>query len=627
MKLTDEQHAAVNTCAQDCLVVAGAGTGKTAVLTGRVRHLLHAGASPEQFLVLTFTRKAAAEMRDRLLALLRDDETPQPERMVDGMLFGTFHHFALHVLQSHGHELGYLQREITLVDVADADMLLQSCCQDLGIVHDNKWTGGHTWTRVREIRDGYYQTGDWPDDGDRAVRAVKHYHASLFSMNAVDYGLLQTRCLECFGARAVFDYWTDRIKHVLVDEAQDCNLVQHRLVGVFCPVWSSDTWKSSLFAVGDPRQSIYGWRGATPELMYDDAKHEYTLTQSFRSGKAIVDTANALIAHNPEAGAPMQASDKRDVVLHVAGRTADIVQALQVLHDPSNHGIDERFDMGDGFAWSDIAVLSRKHFALRVLGDRLADANIPYHRVGSGFDVCDMDKFRDLHAVLRLAVNERDDLAAMRIVDCLGLRSNLAQYRVEASEAGKSLGGHVIKSVRTRADLHGGHSDGLSDLFAKLRTDAASVSVVDAAALIVESRLFGNPDLFASSRAFWTYHCLEMFTVADALAWFATRDALDDDPVGPVVTLSTIHAAKGREWPCVVLLDLNEGGLPGFRALNIPEAINEERRVCYVAVTRAQKCVVLHHRRNQDQVRQRRKQPPSRFLSDMGCPVLEDLNV
>lgn len=290
------------------------------------------------------------------------------------------------------------------------------------------------------------------------------------------------------------------------------------------------------------------------------------LDHCFRCGDAIVAAANRLIAHNGDTLAqPMiGATGRAGIVREITGRSADVAGAVQSL-------------ARDGFAWSDIAVLARRHSTLERLADAMIEAGIPHHRVGAGADICRSEAFQQLHAALRLCVNPRDRMAELRIKRMPDVRRD----QVIAAIRG------VIRGV-AEADI--------------IATD------VGPAACDIMGRV--TPEV-----VWWQDHCPDTH-LADALRWYAIMDAQDDLPRGNVVTLATIHAAKGLEWGAVIVANCMEGELPGSRAIREPGGVDEDRRCMYVAETRAAETLLLHWRRPEDQSPDGRIQEPSRFLGE-----------
>lgn len=263
----------------------------------------------------------------------------------------------------------------------------------------------------------------------------------------------------------------------------------------------------------------------------------------------------------------------------------------------------------DGFSYSDIAVLARSHRILARLAQILRDVNVPHWRVGAGFEVCDSEVFKVIHAALRLVVNPRDDVAFARLRPALSLtETDYAGLRLFAAERGVS---HWEELLIRR----GGGPLGLigrDALLSGIRPD----QLVSEAIEILETPL-GLNDYLSGVLSFWCNFCAGM-TVESALRWFALRDSQDDQPTDDVVTLSTVHAAKGLEWPVVIVWGLNEGTFPSSQSLRTEDGVQEERRVCYVAFTRAKERLHVHYRRAEDQAPDGAFSLPSRFLGEAG---------
>ncbi|MDZ4250359.1 MAG: ATP-dependent helicase [Candidatus Nanopelagicales bacterium] len=611
MTLTAEQRVAVETEATEAIVIAGAGSGKTRVLVARILWLLGRGASPSEIMTLTFTRKAAGEMRRRICDALREDGHRQPTRIAGRLLMGTFHAVALELLRSHGDAIGYEPASLTIVDEADANLLLEEACESLGLLRrSGTWKSGLSWSRVAQARERYYQTGVVAVDrgaasaGDGEIRtALHHYHAELRSMNALDFGLILLEANRLMGVPAIRAIWQSRIRHVLVDEAQDCDTTQYVLHDQFSP-------PATFFAAGDARQCVYGWRGARPDLLVTRRAHAavFHLNACFRSGVRIVVAANQVIAANCEPMTePMHAvRETAGAIAALCGRSADVALAIQ--------SAGQRHLNLDGKpGWSRIAVLARKHDILVKLGERLAELSVPFHRVGSMFDVCGTEEFRVVYAALRAAVNPRDGLALRRLLRAfhrtLGEDDQSAHF--VGAEAGTILrhGAEACTRNGTTATCR------TARLVCWLRErlgQAVSDILPD-----LDEHLPGVATDYAAAFIYWHDQCAE-FTVVEALRWFALRDVQDDVRPGNHVTLATIHAAKGLEWEHVFAVDWNEGVLPSGLSLREPDGVRDERRVAYVALTRAKDRLDLHWRRPADQDHHYKTKAPSRFLYESG---------
>ncbi len=627
MNLTDAQQKAVHTESSGVLVIAGAGSGKTRVLTERIAYLLtEKGVSPSELMVLTFTNRAAAEMTERLFASLSAHGWSDPQKECRNMLIGTFHAVAFQMLRQDGDKLGYNVHSLTVIEPADADLLLEQCATDLGYYRGGTWRGGVTLKALRTFLEGLYTTGELPRDKSHALagpvarktpdqsltQIVTEYRSRLFSLNALDFGHILLQCGNLLRKeKKVRQHYDERIKHVLVDEIQDANAIQH--YGFLDFFWEPH---QTFFAVGDVRQSIYGFRGSRPDLMTKIHLGATTiyLAECFRCGDHIVGAANDLIAKTGEFyAAPMIGATGRPGSVDLChGRSADIAGLVAGLHK-------------EGYAWRDIAVMARKHRALRRLAGVFADFKLPHRRVGARLDLCNTDEFRLLHAALRLCVNDRDNLAFLRIAPALGLSAtDYAEVRRCAAEAGIS---HYCAYDFTAADWFEQSERDANPLWNAIEVISKEEWPIETAVDVLQDCLgdYGRSGTLDAATIvaaceFWL-PCMSM-SVSAALRWFALRDAQDDLPDDDVVTLCTVHAAKGLEWPACIVVDLNERDFPGVKSAKSTEELEEERRVCYVALTRTKERLLLHYRRAEDQAAPKGRsaiKPPSRFLTECGA--------
>ncbi len=610
MSMTDSQRRAIETTDRDVLVISAPGSGKTTVLVRRIFHLLRNGYSASDLLVLTFTRAAAKQLRERLARLLQEDGEPRPARILNGLLCGTFHAVSFRILQQEGGCLGYDAGTITVVDPADADLLLKQCAHDLAWLVNDKWKGGMSWKKLDDYREAYYTgqlDGIVDSLGHPPEAVLTEYHSRLHQANAVDFGqiLSQTRRL-LRDHPDVLRRYQQRFRSVLVDEAQDCDTVQFDLHDFFAP-------PASIFCVLDTRQSIYGFRGARPDLIRERHPNAtiIQMRENFRSGQRIVEAANSLMTHSTDGLAePMEcATGKPGQVSLFTGRSARICSEIGLLRQ-------------QGYSYGDICVLARRHDSLKRLAWKLTEANVPFHRVGAGFDVCGTDEFRAVHAAMRLAVNCRDNMAFLRLYPFMGLNSEqYAGTRLDAARWGKS---------HFQALIHREEGECGNDLWeiCQFGGRLAEVMTIENADLpaTIDGELQALLDSFSnwmpeSARiaigSFWVEHCAGM-TWLEALEWYAGRDEQDDMTRGDVVTLATIHAYKGLEQNAVILIDANDGIIPGSRSMREEGGVEEERRAMYVAITRARERLVLHYRGFYDQNLDHKILPPSRFLAEAG---------
>jgi len=616
MELTPQQKFAVETQSPNVLVVAGAGSGKTRVLTAHIGHLLEHGADPSSILTFTFTRKAANEMKTLVAELVG-------ERTTNSMLIGTFHSIALIILERHAKLLGY-RPGITVFTDADQWTVLESVGRDLGYMNGRKWTAfakkdvkyaleisnAHKWCA------GIAAT--FPPDyiaealaasssmkltvADALGKLIHGYRNRLFENNAVDFGMILSECQRLFAEREdILRSYQNTFAHVMVDEYQDTDLTQYNLHNWLSP-------PAHLFAVGDIDQCVYSWRSAHPELMLNlkDARPDLEvikLEDCFRCGPSIVAAANTLIEHNKDRISRTLKScvDFQSQVSAEPGRSEDVANMVKVAQKDG------------GFDWGDIAVLGRSHRTLKRLETVFKEQDVPCVRIGALSDVCETDAFRDLHAVMRLVANEWDAVAFLRLRPFLGANDPVAYAQVKASAA-SSCKSHWRAWLEQQKDV--GSLVGTIHNFRP--TDASvnmlAINVVDAlSASLADIRSEDGEYLETLTHAwrFWQVMTPRMM-LHEALRWFVTKDIQDEieatkDP--HKVSLMTVHAAKGLEWPCVIVVGLNEKSFPSSRGNE-----EEERRLCYVAITRAKERLVLHYRRDCDQAEGQKPQPPSRFF-------------
>ncbi len=590
MNLTDAQLAAVTDPSDEVLVIAGAGSGKTRVLVHRIAHLLKHGASLQDLLVLTFTRRAALEMKTRLAELLGGQYDARQ------LLMGTFHSVALSILRIDGALLGYDVDRLTILEPHDADMLLEQVCVDLGFAARRTdtlrtkltWKQKLSWAQVARFREHYYTTGKWETFTEQPLNLLHQimaaYLGRMHEYNVLDFGSILCACgILLTDFPEVKARWQARIKHVLVDELQDIDEVQYSLHGHFAP-------PATFFGVGDRRQSIYGWRGARPDLMTEQHPNASVvdLVDCFRSTRPIVHAANTLIAHNGDTLAkPMVGHRDGCDVTPATEMFCDCEYRLKFVHQRTAR------------PWGDFAILARKHATLRLIERALAPTGIPTHRVGAGFDVCDTDEFRAVHAAMRLSLNPRDRMAFLRLRQSFGIdAAALARLTTKAAERGETpfsicrpMEGtlwHFVKhGTRSLTHRFARLSDWLHAYVGFLGSAAEESwnSIGEFLRSITDERWYPID--------FWNQRCPDM-TLTGALRWFALRDSQDDQTDRDAVTLCTVHAAKGLEWPYVIVAGLNEYTFPSSQSLKTPDALLEERRCAYVALTRAKDILELH---------------------------------
>jgi ATP-dependent DNA helicase Rep len=659
--LNDAQMQAVHHVSGPCLVLAGAGSGKTRVIVHKIARLLQSGIEPKHIAAITFTNKAAAEMRERAKALVGP-------RAAKDLAISTFHSLGVRMLRADGTRVG-LKPQFSILDSDDVLGVLRDAggCSDNALARRWQWAIS-LWKNRGLDSDGAETAAT--NDGERvAARVMRVYEQRLAAFQAVDFDDLIKLPLQVLRrddeARAK---WQEQFHHILVDEVQDTNAVQYELLKAL--VEHPDDRKRGLFtAVGDDDQSIYGWRGATIDnlkrLPQDFPRLKLiALEQNYRSTGHILRAANQVIAGNPKLfekklwsalgdGEPVRVLEC-DGEEHEAERAVARIQALR-----ANGGTLAGAAADAVLKFSDFAILYRANHQARVFEQKLRAAQIPY-KVSGGQSFFDRAEIKDLCAWLRLLVNQDDDPAFLRAVvtpkrgigvqTLASLGEFAGKWKVSLFEAlfsptlASALGAKAIASL---------HEFGryVNDLEHRARHTCGAE---DAKGLLLEwledigyeQHLRDSEDSEKLASARWS-------NVLDFVAWVARRcgGELTQD-VGQfeseklsvlevaqtisviislaergddsdTVTLSTLHAAKGLEWPHVQLVSVNEGLLPfkvdddTLDAATLVQRLEEERRLMYVGITRARHTLVVSTLRRRKRGRETVAGVPSRFIAEM----------
>ncbi|MDP8936709.1 MAG: DNA helicase PcrA [Actinomycetota bacterium] len=610
------------------LIVAGAGSGKTRVLTHRVAYLVRQmGVSPFEILAITFTNKAADEMKNRVAALVGP--------VARKMWVSTFHSACVRILRPHAHHLGY-SSSFTIYDQGDAERLTGYVLRDLDIdakrfpprsVHavisaaKNELVGVDVYAeRARTIYE------------KRIAEVYREYQRRLHDANAMDFDDLLHQTVALFRAQPeVLASYRQRFRHVLVDEYQDTNRAQNELVVLLAAE------HRNICVVGDSDQSVYRFRGADIKniLEFEDAFPEATLIvleQNYRSSQTILDAANAVIANNllrkPKALWTEQVGGEliqRYFAEDEGDEASWVVSEMSRLHE-------------SGWRWGDMAVFYRTNAQSRVLEEHLVRGHVPYKVIG-GTRFYERREVRDALAYLRALANPNDEVSLKRVVNVpkrgVGDTSiarleawaasrgrPFADALVKAEEAG--VGGRALVGIRQVVGL-------LDELRAADPTPAAALEAVLARtgyaaeleaerSIDAQGRLENLAELVGVARAF--EERAEAEGTGSGIAEFLetvslVSDADDLDPEESSVVLMTLHTAKGLEFDAVFLIGLEDGVFPHLRSLGEPEELEEERRLCYVGITRARQRLYLSHAWSRMLFGTTQYNPPSRFLKEI----------
>ena len=652
VSLNDAQMQAVHHLAGPCLVLAGAGSGKTRVIVHKIARLLQTGIEPKQIAAITFTNKAAAEMRERAKALVGP-------RAAKDLAISTFHSLGVRMLRSDGQRVG-LKEQFSILDSDDVLGVLRDAggCSDNALAR--RWQWAISLWKNQGLDSAGAEGAAGSDEERIAARVMRVYERRLSAFQAVDFDDLIGLPLKLLQRDAeARQKWQEQFRHILVDEYQDTNAVQYELLKAL--VQHPDERRHGLFtAVGDDDQSIYGWRGATIDNLKRlpqefPALKLIALEQNYRSTGHILRAANHVIAANPKLfekklwsalgdGEPVRVLEC-DGEEHEAERAVARIQSLRAT-DPT-------------LKLADFAVLYRANHQARVFEQKLRAAQIPY-RVSGGQSFFDRAEIKDLCAWLRLLVNQDDDPAFLRAVvspkrgigaqTLASLGEFASKWKTSLFEAlfsptlstqlgAKAIGalhefGRYVNDLEHRAR----HTSGAEDAKALLLGWLKDIGY--------EQYLFDSEDSEKLASARWS-------NVLDFVDWIARRCGGEITQEGgtfeserqsvlqvaqtisviislaergdeqDVVTLSTLHAAKGLEWAHVVLASVNEGLLPfkvdsdELDAATLASRLEEERRLMYVGITRARRTLVVSTLRRRKKGRDTVAGVPSRFIAEM----------
>lgn len=651
------QQEAVNYLHGPCLVLAGAGSGKTRVITHKVARLIQAGLEAKRIAAITFTNKAAAEMRDRAKSLVGRD--------AKDVLICTFHALGVRMMRQDGSVLG-LKPQFSILDSDDVTSILK----DAGGTTDAATARQWQWA-ISAWKNGGLNAAQAlaqaKDDNERSTAVImQRYEERLAAYQSVDFDDLiglPLKLLRDFPE--VREKWQKALGHVLVDEYQDTNATQYELLKLLVGE------RGRITAVGDDDQSIYGWRGATLDnlrkLPQDFPNLKVVkLEQNYRSTSAILRAANNVIQPNPKLfpktlfselgeGEPVRVVDC-DNEEHEAERAVARIQSIRASAE-GNAGV-----AGLGKDWKDFAILYRANHQARVLEQALRKAQIPY-KVSGGQSFFDRAEIRDLCAWLRLWVNNDDDPAFLRAVttpkrgighQTLGSLGVFAsKYKLSLFEALFSSSLPSVLNARALGSLQE-FGRYVNDLEYRARH---TIGAEDARAFMAdwlkdigyEKHLYDGEDNEKVAAARWT-NVLEfcdwmagrcggeiddtagvqiaserknLLEVAQTIALLSTISEREKDQ--NVVTLSTLHASKGLEWPHVTLAGCVEGMLPfkpeddegGTVSESVLARLQEERRLMYVGITRAQRTLAVSWSKKRKKGREMVPAAPSRFIAEM----------
>jgi DNA helicase II / ATP-dependent DNA helicase PcrA len=633
--LNDAQRQAVAAPLGAALVLAGAGSGKTRVLVHRVAWLIQVeGASPHSILAVTFTNKAAAEMRSRIETLLG---------YPGGALWiGTFHGLAHRLLRLHWREAG-LPQSFQILDSEDQARVLRKVLKALDL-DETRWVPREILWFINAQKDEGLRAKHIKDDGDPTRRQlIKIYHAyeeACQRAGVVDFAELLLRAYELWqGNAALLAHYRSRFRHVLVDEFQDTNAIQYKWLTLLVGPTGLP------FAVGDDDQSIYRWRGARVENLNQyrrDYPHAvlYKLEQNYRSTGTILKAANALIAHN---------AGRLGKTLWTSGEDGERVKLYAAFNerDEADFVVNRIREWAQrGGARREVAVLYRSNAQSRVFEEAFLNARMPY-RVYGGLRFFERAEIKDALAYLRLVASRADDTSFERVVNLptrgIGAKT-LDLLRDTARSSGTSLWMAAVQSVQGGLAQRAAQAlqsflvaiDKLAEATRGLELHQQVDHVIQASGLIEhykkergergEARVENLLELVSAARGFTPEGETDMQPLESFLAHAVLESGEGQaDPYADSVQMMTLHSAKGLEFPVVFLAGMEDGLFPHQRSVADLASLEEERRLCYVGATRAMRQLYITYAEQRRLYGVDQYGQPSRFIGELPPELVEEI--
>lgn len=637
--LNEPQREAVYYTEGPLLILAGAGSGKTRVLTHRIAYLIEEkGVNPWNILAITFTNKAAGEMRERVDRLVGFGS--------ESIWVSTFHSMCVRILRRHISLLGY-DTNFTIYDADDQKTLMKDVCKllqiDTKIYKERALLAAVSHAKNELVTPEEFRLNAGGDFSQRKIAEVyEEYERQLKANNALDFDDLLIKTVQLFQTQAdVLEYYQERFRYIMVDEYQDTNTVQFELVRLLASKYRN------LCVVGDDDQSIYKFRGANIknilnfEQYFEDAK-VIKLEQNYRSTSNILNAANAVIRNN---------AGRKDKTLWTDNGEGEKIQFRQFdsAYDEAEYIVDDirKRVREKEYSYHDNVILYRTNAQSRMFEEKFVTANIPYKIVG-GINFYARREIKDLLAYLKTVDNGKDDLAVRRIINVpkrgIGLTSI---NRVQDYAAAYNIGFYdALRAVDLIPNIGRGASklESFVALIEHFKTDAEDMSISDLLKEIIEETGYieslqaedmveaetriENIDELLSKVAAYEEECEDRNEPAslsgflEEVALVADIDSLDEDT--DYVVLMTLHSAKGLEFPNVYLAGMEDGLFPSYMTITAddPEEVEEERRLCYVGITRAEKELTLTCARRRMIRGETQYNKMSRFLKEIPMELL-----
>ncbi len=616
--LNEQQKEAVFHKEGPCLVIAGAGSGKTKVLTTRIAKLILDGVPSWNILAITFTNKAAKEMRDRLEVMI-----PQ-----NNVFMGTFHSFGVRILRENYTYLG-LERNFTILDSDDVLSLIKKIMKDKGISKE-ECAPSYIRNRISFIKnemmseleiEKFFNT----DPEQIAFEVYKEYKKVLKKNNSVDFDdLLLMPVMLFMKEKEILYHYQEKYKYILIDEYQDTNEVQYKLTKLLSSLYQN------IFVVGDPDQSIYQFRGANYknilnfEKDYKNAR-VIALEENYRSTKMILEAANSVIKNNKDRKEKNLKSNK------VLGAKVKYLRSYDEKHEITLCIEEIKQLVSEGYKAKDIAVFYRTNGQARVVEEMFIKNNLPYKVVGSYY-FYQRKEIKDLISYLRLILNPHDEVSLRRVI-------NVPKRKIGPSTLQAIENSALINNVSMFDAISKGKELDFKNLILELAKESESLSLTELIDTIMEKSGM-KKELEEDATLENELRLENLMEFKSITASFEERtgsvnlgdfleeisliaDMSEHKDLKDVITLMTIHSAKGLEFDVVFLIGMEESIFPHANSLLEKEGLEEERRLMYVGITRARDLLYLTNAKRRMLYGKESINPPSRFIEEIDKELIE----
>ena len=627
-KLNEKQREAASQIDGSILILAGAGSGKTRTITYRIAHMIeNIGISPYSILAVTFTNKAAKEMRERVEDLVGE--------VAKSCTISTFHSFGMRLLRMHAAEVGY-SPNFTIYDTDDQKRIIKAILKGQNItVNGNKLTERELISIISKIKEEIKTVEEYSVMNKQIIEVYEKYNRSLIESNAMDFSDILLNTYKLLQNSSILEKIQKKYKYIMIDEYQDTNNLQYKIIDLIARK------SSNLCVVGDENQSIYGFRGANIlnilnfENNYNNAKI-IKLEENYRSTSTILDAANELIKNN---------KSSKDKKLWTQNGKGDLIKVL--VCDNARDEVSKIIDIikenhQNGIPYKDMTILYRTNMQSRVFEEGLLRYNIP-HKVFGGISFYSRAEIKDIIAYLSIIVNPQDELNLQRIVNVP--KRKVGEKGIEKIIAfARENNLNLLDALSHIKDISGLTATGkekLSEMYDIIK-ELKDLSYSETASYIVETLLdkikyidyvketYDDADARIENIEEFKNSILELENVVGVLrlseylenvSLVSATDDLEDEK--DYIKLMTIHNSKGLEFPIVFLVGFENEIFPGARASFDEKEMEEERRLCYVALTRAEKKLYLSHTAIRFVYGQDRLATPSIFLKEIPEKLLD----